>query len=86
MGWERGKSRKQDQRGDRFEGVKRGWERDGEVRAHFRVLAFKQTTKIQRKDSQEMEERNKIVGGVGKTGRNFGRRAVLERAFWERGV
>ena len=32
----------------------------------FRAPAFKNTTKIQRKDSQEREERKKIVAGEGK--------------------
>ena len=36
-------------------------------RGHWRVGAFKNTTKIQREDPQEKEERMKIVAGVGKT-------------------
>ena len=35
-------------------------------RAHLRVAAFKNTTKIQREDSPEREERKKIVAGEGK--------------------
>ena len=35
-------------------------------RAHFRALAFKNTTKIPREDPQEREERKTIVAGEGK--------------------
>ena len=43
-------------------------------RAHFRVLALKNTTKFQRKDHQERKERMKIMVGEGKKkARNFGR-------------
>ena len=35
-------------------------------RAHFRAPTFKNTTKIQREDPQEREERKKIMAGEGK--------------------
>ena len=52
---------------------RRGFTRQPEnsKRAHFRVLAFKNTTKIQREDPQEREEGMKIVAGEGKKERNF---------------
>ena len=40
-------------------------------RAHLRVPAFKNTTKIQREDTQEREERMKIVAGEGKKKERF---------------
>ena len=42
-------------------------------RAHLRVPVFKNTTKIQREDTQEREERMKIVAERDKKARNFGR-------------
>ena len=39
--------------------------------AHFRVPAFENTTKIQRKDPQERERRMKIVAGGGKKRAKF---------------
>ena len=47
--------------------------RENSKRCYFRVSAFKNTTRIQPKDSQEREERMKIVAGEGKKARNFGR-------------
>ena len=41
-------------------------------RAHFRVPAFKHTTKIQREDPEEREERTKIVAGEGRRGEILG--------------
>ena len=46
-------------------------------RAHFRVPAFQNTTKIPRKDPQEREEREKIVVGEGKK-RAWGEHPYLE--------
>ena len=47
---------------------RRGFTRqlENSKRAHLRVLAFKNTTKIQRKDQQEREKRMKTVAGEGK--------------------
>ena len=42
-------------------------------RAHFRVPAFKNTTKIPRKDPKKREEKKENCGGRGKKERNFGR-------------
>ena len=61
---------------------RRGFTRQPEnsKRAHFRALAFKNTTKIQRKDPQESEERMKIVAGEGKKRAKFW--AVRRKGIW----
>ena len=56
---------------------RRGFTRQPEnsKREHFRAPSFKNTTKIQRKDTREKKERKKIVAGKGKKDRILGGRA-----------